>query len=148
MPSLVGSEMCIRDRTYTAPADGASMSDLVIDLPLTDDALIEGIEDFSLDLTNPTSGTGLTVTIEAAANSVVTTINDTQGPGGAVDGPAEWSVTGPASSDEGTAPRYTVALSGAFGAGEDAAVAIDLTDIDTNSSDYACLLYTSPSPRD
>ena len=123
--------------TYTAPADGASMTDVVIDLPLSDDALIEGVEDFSLDLSNPTSGTGLTVTIETAANSVVTTINDTQGSGGAADGPAEWSVTGPGSSDEGASPQYTVALSGAFGAGEDAAVAIDLTDIDTNSSDYA-----------
>ena len=109
--------------TYTAPSDGAAMTDIVIDLPLTDDALIEGVEDFSLDLTNPTSSTGLTVSVDAAAGSAATTISDTQGPGGNADGPGEWSVNGPASADEGSTPRYTVSLSG-------------------------CLLYTSPSPRD
>ena len=125
--------------TYTAPSNGASMTDLIIDLLLTDDTLIEGPEDFSLDLTNPTSNTGLTVTIATAANSVTTTINDTQGPGGGADGPGEWSVTGPASGDEGSTPQYTVSLSGNFGSGEDASVEISLTDIDTGSSDYASL---------
>ena len=123
--------------TYTAPADGAAMTDIVIDLPLTDDALIEGVEDFSLDLTNPTSSTGLTVSVDAAAGSASTTISDTQGPGGNADGPGEWSVTGPASADEGSTPRYTASLSGAYGAGEDATVELALTDIDTTSGDYA-----------
>ena len=123
--------------TYTAPSDGAAMTDIVIDLPLTDDALIEGVEDFSLDLSNPTSSTGLTVSVDAAAGSASTTISDTQGPGGNADGPGEWSVTGPASADEGSTPRYTVSLSGAYGAGEDATVELALTDIDTTSGDYA-----------
>ena len=123
--------------TYTAPSDGASMADVLIDLPLTDDVLIEGVEDYSLDLSNPTSGTGLTVTISSTADSVTTTITDTQGPAGSVDGPGEWSVSGPASSDEGSIPQYTVSLSGAYGVGEDATVDIALTDITTNNNDYA-----------
>ena len=113
------------------------MADVLIDLPLTDDVLIEGVEDYSLDLSNPTSGTGLTVTISSTADSVTTTITDTQGPNGSVDGPGEWSVSGPASSDEGSIPQYALSLSGAFGAGEDATVDIALADISTNSGDYA-----------
>ena len=123
--------------TYTSPSDGASMTDLVIDLPLTDDGLIEGPEDFSLGLTNPMTSTGANVAVDAAADSVTTTINDTQGDGGAADGPAEWSITGPTDSDEGSTPQYTVALSGTFGAGEVVTVDLGLTDVDTNSSDYA-----------
>ena len=79
--------------TYTAPSDGASMADVLIDLPLTDDVLIEGVEDYSLDLGNPTSSTGLTITVSTTADSVTTTITDTQGPNGSADGPGEWSVT-------------------------------------------------------
>jgi len=123
--------------TYVAPTNGATMADLVIDLPLTDDALIEGAEDFSLGLTNPTSSTGLTVSIDTAANSATTTINDTQGPAGNADGPGEWSISGPADGDEGTAAQYTIALSGTYGNGEVLSVDIGLADIDTNSSDYA-----------
>ena len=36
--------------TYTSPADGASMTDLVIDLSLFDDGLVEGPEEFTLGL--------------------------------------------------------------------------------------------------
>ena len=74
--------------------------------------------------------------MNASAASASTTINDTQGVGGAADGPALWSVTGTASADEGDDALYTVSLSGNFGAGEDATVDIDLGDIDTSSADY------------
>jgi len=126
--------------TYTAPSDGASMADLIVDLPLTDDGFVEGSEDFSLDLTNPTSSSGLTVTVDANAASTTTTIQDTQGPGGVLDGPSDWSITGPANGDEGTAPQYTVALGGTYGSGEVITVDFGLTDIDTNSGDYANLV--------
>ena len=76
--------------TYTSPSDGASMIPLEIDLMLTDDGLIEGPEDFSIDLTNAASSTGVPVAVDAAAAGVTTTINDTQGDGGIADGPAEW----------------------------------------------------------
>ena len=92
-----------------------------------------------------------------------------------VRGTGQWSVGGPSSSDEGSTPQFTVSLSGVYGEGEVLTVDLGLTDIDTNSSDYAdlvaaiqsavdensdvsfdpvtgtltyCLLYTSPSPRD
>ena len=105
--------------TYTVPADGSAMTDLLINLPLTDDGLIEGPEDFSLNLTNATTSTGAAIEIDAATASITTTINDTQGDGGDPEVAGQWSVTGPSDSDEGSTPQYTV-----------------------------CLLYTSPSPRD
>ena len=52
---------------------------------------------------------------------------------------AEWSIAGPATGDEGSAAQYTLSLSGLFGAGEVVTVDIGLTDMDTNSSDYADL---------
>ena len=112
------------------------MDDLLVDLTLIDDALIEGTENFSIDLANAGSGTGGVIAVNASAASASTTINDTQGVGGAADGPALWSVTGTASADEGDDALYTVSLSGNFGAGEDATVDIDLGDIDTSSADY------------
>ena len=134
------------------------MDDLLIDLSITDDVLVEGTEDFSIDLANATSGTGGNISVNATAGSVTTTINDTQNVGGLSDGPAQWSVTGSTSGDEGDTVSYTLALGSTFGAGETATVDIGLTDIDTNSADYGdfvqavqdavCLLYTSPSPRD
>ena len=164
--------------TYTSPADGASMVPLNFQLPIVDDALIEGPEDYAVVLSNPTSTTGITPAL-GANNSVTTSIDDTQGVGGANDGPAEWSISGPASADEGSTPQYTVTLAGLYQAGEVVTVDLGLTDIDTNSADYsslvtaintavasnpdvsfdvtsgtltytapACLLYTSPSPRD
>ena len=123
--------------TYTSPSDGASMTDLLIDLPITDDGLIEGPEAFTLELENATTTTGAAIEVDPAAASISTTINDTRGVGGDPDGPSQWSITGSANGDEGTDASYTVSLSGAFGAGEDASVDISLTDTDTNSDDYA-----------
>ena len=51
--TLVGNTL-----TYTAGADGDVMTPLDIDLSLVDDALIEGPEDFTIDLTNAVSSTG------------------------------------------------------------------------------------------
>ena len=142
------------------------MVPLNFQLPIVDDALIEGPEDYAVVLSNPTSTTGVTPAL-GANSSVTTNIEDTQGVGGANDGPAEWSITGPATADEGTTPQYTVTLAGLYQAGEAVTVDIGLTDSDTNSADYGslitavntalagnpdvvfnCLLYTSPSPRD
>ena len=89
--------------TLTFTGTGAPMADLVIDLPITDDALTEGPEQFRVDLTNPASATGAGVLADPAADSVTTTINDTQGIGGGPD-TANWSVTGASSADEGSTP--------------------------------------------
>ena len=125
--------------TYTAPSDAASMTNIVVDLGIVDDSIIEGPEDFSIGLASPSSSTGGTIAVEPAAASVTTTINDTQGIGGVADGPAEWSISGPASADEGATAQYTIALTGQFGAGEVAEVVVSLADIDTNSADYAAI---------
>ena len=50
--------------TFTSPADGASMTDLTIDLALIDDGLLEGAEVFELGLSNPGSSTGAGVVID------------------------------------------------------------------------------------
>lgn len=125
--------------TFTAPSDGALMTDLVIDLAIINDVLIEGAESLKLQLLNPTSTTGASVMVDSAAGSVTTTINDTATPGGATDGPAEWSISGSTSVDEGHSASYTISLSGLFGSGETATVDLIQSDIDTNSSDYATL---------
>ena len=106
--------------TYTSPADGASMEDLVIDFALTDDGLLEGPEEFALGLSNAGSPTGAPVALDSAAASINTTINDTEGASGSAEAPGQWSVSGPAESAEGSIAPFTV----------------------------SCLLYTSPSPRD
>ena len=121
--------------TYTAVADGDLMTDLVIDLMLTDDAIAEGPETFTVDLDNPSGPTGINVAVDAMADSVTTTINDTMGVAGAAD-EVVWSITGPTVGPEGTTVQYTLGLSGALGAGESVSVFVNLNDIDTNSSDY------------
>ena len=92
---------------YTSPSDGASMADILIDLSLSDDNLIEGPEDFTLGLTNAASTTGAGVSVSAVNDSVTTVIEDTQGVGGIADGPAEWSLIGDTTVDEGGNAGYT-----------------------------------------
>ena len=125
--------------TFTSPSDGASMADLLIDLPIENDTFIEGDEDFQLALSGAASSTGATVGIDTAADSVTTTISDTDGVGGDPDGPAEWSIVGTTSVDEGASASYTVSLTGTYGVGEEVSVVVDLTNIDTNSTDYQAL---------
>ena len=134
--------------TYTSPSDGAQMTPLTINLPINNDALIEGPESYTLALENPTSTTGANVALDSNADSVTTVINDTQGPGGVEDGPALWSITGPNAADEGSTPQYTVALIGTFGAGEVATVDLNLTDTNTNPSDYADILVAITAATD
>ena len=122
--------------TFTAGADGDAMTDLVIDLALTDDAIAEGTESFTVDLSNPTGPSGIAVAVDPLADGVITIINDTQGIGGVPD-EVQFSISGPASGPEGTNVQYTVELTGALGAGEVASVQIDLGDIETTGSDYA-----------
>ena len=79
--------------TYTSPADGASMADLVIDFSLFDDGLVEGPEEFTLSLSNPGSPTGAPVALDSSATSLNTIINDTEGPGGQPEAPGQWSIS-------------------------------------------------------
>ena len=114
--------------TWTSPAEGASMPALNFSVPAANDLLVEGPESYAIDLSNPTSTTGVTPSLGIA--TATTEISDTQGEFGPVDGPAEWSVTGPAQASEGSTAQFIVSLAGQYQQNE------------------VCLLYTSPSPRD
>ena len=124
------------------------MEDLVIDLSLFDDGLVEGPEEFELSLSNAGSPTGAPVALDASATSLTTTINDTEGPSGEPEAPGQWSISGPSESAEGSSAEFTVSLSGEYGAGEVVTVDLGFTDVSSGADDHACLLYTSPSPRD
>lgn len=121
----------------TFTSNGSAMSSLTVQLAATDDALIEGSESFSVTLSNPASSTGETVAVSSSNGSATTTINDTQGIGGAADGPGAWNLSGTASIEESESASFTVSLSGTYGAGEQVSVDIALTNVSTNSSDYA-----------
>lgn len=127
-------------RTLTYTSTGTDMSTLSIPLAIVNDDTIEGPESFTVGLSGPSSSTGETITVSGIAGSVTTAINDTQGAAGAADGPGNWSLSGPASADEGSTADYTLSLSETFGAGEAASVRIHLNDLSTNSSDYATAL--------
>ena len=60
---------------FTSDGTGA-MAPLSIVLPTTPDGVFEGDEDFQISLANPGSSTGETITIDPAADDVVTTIID------------------------------------------------------------------------
>ena len=61
--------------TYTAPADGATMADLIIELPITADGISEAPEDFNIALADPSSSTGVVPVVDPTADDVTTTIN-------------------------------------------------------------------------
>ena len=60
---------------YTAPADGATMADLVIVLPIAADSLSESPERFTVGLTGASSSGGLMPTVDTDNATVTTTIN-------------------------------------------------------------------------
>jgi len=113
------------------------MADILVDLDLIDDSLIEGDEDFSIDLSNAASTTGATVSVDTTAATATTTINDIDAVTGNPDGPSEWSLSGDASVDEGGNANYTVALTGSYGEGEAISVVINVNDIGSSNLDYS-----------
>ena len=110
------------------------MAGLPISLGTTNDAFAEGLEDFQISLCDATSSTGSAVEISAVADDVVTTIDDTVGPGA---DEVVWSIVGDNSVDEGGTATYTVSITNGLAAGDDATVDLSIGDVDTNSSDYA-----------
>ncbi len=48
-----------------------------------------------------------------------------------------WSILGDISVDEGNTASYTIALSGTLQAGQNASIILSLSDVSTNSADYA-----------
>ena len=61
---------------YTSPGDGASMTDLVLDIPVPDDGQIEDFEDYLIGLANASSSNGLEVGISPLNDETLTTIED------------------------------------------------------------------------
>ena len=132
--------------TYTADADGDSLASFTFDVAIEDDSLVEGAEDYSIVLSNPTSDTGADIRVDDDAdsmptdgeNTVTTTINDNDF--------AEWNLTQATSPvTEGGTVDYTFSLVGTdqaggtalFQAGETATVDISVTDISTTlGADY------------
>ena len=121
--------------TFTFTSDGTgAMTTLPISLGTTNDAIAEGAEDFLISLSNSNSLTGSGISIDAAADDVVTTIDDTIG-GGADS--VTFAIVGDTTVDEGGTATYIVSTSGSLGAGENATVDLSLGNLDTNSADYA-----------
>ncbi len=110
-----------------------TMSDLTFSITAIDDANFESVsEDFSVNLSNPNTTTGVTVSIDGANNSVISSILPHSSP--------EWSIIQSSSiAYEGSGIQYTIDLNGLLEYGTDASIDISLLDIDTDSSDYANL---------
>ena len=122
--------------TYTSPGDGSSMTDILINLQLTEDGLIETPEAFSIALTNAGSPTGASVLVNADAGSISSLVIDAS----AADSESEWSITGPTETPEDETPQYTVALSGVFGEGESVSVELSFGHISTDNNDFTEVL--------
>ena len=129
--------------TFTAPADGASMEDLIINVEITDDNLLEGAEDMNFSLSNPGSSSG-GVELDQDNAGVTAVLTDSE----IRDTPAVWTIAGPAVIDEGADPVYTVSLDGDFGSQEMVAVEISIRDIDTNSADYGDFVQSVQTAAD
>jgi flavin-binding protein dodecin len=125
------SDLSFDGTTLTYTGDGTPMADLVIDLEAIDDVLTESTEMFRVSISNPGSPTGSGV-ILGGTSSVVTNIVDNDVP--------TWSLTGDATTAEGGSAQYTLSLDGALQLGQSVSVQINLSDIDTNSSDYGDLV--------
>ena len=65
---------------FTSPADGSSMQNLIVDIPLFDDSIIENSEDFLISLQNSSSPNGLLVSLDADRDAVLTTVADNDFP--------------------------------------------------------------------
>ena len=122
---------------FTAAVDGDTLTGLTIELDAVDDSFLEGPEVYDITLANPGSTTGILVDVDSSLDNVVTTINDTQGDGGAAEQGGEWFLTGPVSTIEGNALTFTVRLTGNLQAGESTTIQLSVTDIDTTGSDYS-----------
>jgi len=123
--------------TFTASADGDTLAGLVIDLDAIDDTFLEGPEVYDVSLNNPGSTSGIVALVDPTLNNVFTTIQDTDGDGGAPEPGGQWSIAGPTVVTEGDPVTFTINLTGNLQAGESTAVQLDVTDIDTTGGDYS-----------
>ena len=115
------------------------MTPLEIELPIVDDGLIEGPEDFTVSLANPTSTTGAEIAVDPTAGSSTITIDDTAGENGELES-VVWSIEGTGTVQEGGLATYRLTLDGTLQAGEVISVELGLNDLDTDSADHSRLI--------
>ncbi len=123
--------------TFTAATDGDLLTGLVINLDAIDDAFLEGPEVYDVTLANSGSNTGIVVVVDPISNTVLTTINDTDGDGGPAEQGGEWSLIGLTSVTEGDPITFTVGLTGNLQAGESTTVQFNVVDVETSGADYS-----------
>ena len=120
--------------------DGATAPELSFDLTATDDALVEGAESYSIDLSLPGGSVApIPPTVSIGNSSVQTLINDNDR--------AVWNIAQSGSTViEGDGTTYTISLDGdgnslvggpfVLQAGESTSVSLNLVDGGTDSNDY------------
>ncbi|MCP4108484.1 MAG: hypothetical protein GY749_23550, partial [Desulfobacteraceae bacterium] len=130
--TAVGSnaDWSISGSTLTYTGTGAAPADLDIILSITDDALAEGIEDYSIDISN-VGGTASNVTLGTASASTDIAASDAV----TVD------ISGDANTTEGSNANYAISVSGPVVSGETVTIDLGSTDGDaTVGTDTAALL--------
>ncbi|APZ90438.1 Calx-beta domain-containing protein [Fuerstiella marisgermanici] len=151
--NLSGTDPRTATITYLAGSDGlggganTSMPDLNMIFNINDDSLVEGDEDYTVELAAPMAGfstTGADVSIDTGLTApLTTTINDNE--------TATWSIEQSAAQlangvNEGDNATYTIKLTAtgtstsspfAIQANEKVSVEIDGSDLGTDSNDYA-----------
>jgi Ca2+-binding RTX toxin-like protein len=110
----------------------SSATSLSFSLNLISDGLSEGSEDFSIDLSNPTSSTGATVTLNPLSSGAVTTIVDINS--------IDFSLNGDATVVEGNSANYVLDYAGSLQVGEVASVDINLSNETASFADYSDFL--------
>jgi len=111
--------------TFTSDGTGP-MGDLLIAVGALDDSLTEGLETYSVQLTNQASTTG--ADIRLGNDTQITIINDLD--------QSAWSIMGDVTVNEGAAASYTVSLSGELQGGETALIDLTLVNGTTTSGDF------------
>jgi len=124
--------------TFTSDGTG-EMAALLIDLMAVNDAVVEGVEDYTVSIANAATTTGIAVGIDTANSSVTTEIQDTIDAVGTALDKATFSLTGATSVDEANTTDYTITIDAILQAGENASVEVTLTNVDTTSGDVTPL---------
>ena len=124
--------------TFTSDGTG-QMAPLAIDLMAVNDAIVEGTELYNVSIFEPSSTTGVAVNIDDALNAVDTFIQDTIDAAGTSLDKASFSIAGAASVSESGTTDYTITIDATLQSGEDAAVDIVLTNVDTTAGDITAI---------
>ena len=95
--------------TFTSDGTGA-MDVLTIELLAINDALVEGVEDYTVSISGASSSSGIAVSTNAAADTVTTQIQDTIDAIGTSFDKATWSIAGSTSVNESQTTDYTITI--------------------------------------